>query len=374
MKKKILCAATITCAAFAMSACSGQKNTADVTTSSSLEETTAVTAESITADINALNTKRPDTLGTIKLAEYKDLTVSVPALNEITDEDVNAQIKAKLYEYRQSADTVQDGDYTKINYVGKIDGEAFDGGSAEDYDLEIGSGVFIDGFETGMIGMKSGETKDLTLTFPDDYFDEDKAGKEVIFTVTVNNIERVPELTDEIAKELDAECDSADNYRVKVKEELSQYSNESYEQEKGYQALSDIKELSDVVATDEAIEWAENLLVADYYVPAFEVYYGGSFADVLAAQNTSLADFKENLHDSAKELVEDLLICDAIAEKEGIEVTDATREEYAEAIGTTASELSDAFGQEYTDINVKEYAVFKALNDLCVFVYYTASN
>lgn len=374
MKKKILCAATITCAAFAMSACSGQKSTTDVATPSSLEETTAVTADSITADINALDTKRPDTLGTISLAEYKDLTVSVPALNEITDEDVDAQIKAKLYDHRQSVDTVQNGDYTKINFIGKINGEVFDGSSAEDYDLEIGSGAFIDGFESGMIGMKSGETKDITLTFPEDYYDEEKAGKEVVFTVTVNSIERIPELTDDLAKELDVECDSADSYREKVKNELSEYSNESYEQEKGYQALSNIKDLSEVVATDEAIGWAENLLIADYYVPAFEVYYGGSFADVLAAQNTSLADFKSNLHNSAKELVEDLLICDAIAEKEGIEITDATRDEYAEAIGTTASELSDAFGQEYTDINVKEYAVFKALNDLCVFVYYTSAD
>lgn len=374
MKKKLLYAASITCALLAMSACGGKKSTTDAATSSSLNETVSISADSIAADIDALNTKRPDTLGIITLAEYKNLTVSVPALDEITDEDVNEQIKTQLSKHRQSVETIENGDYANINFVGKINGETFDGGSAENYDIEVGSGILIDGFESGMIGMKTGETKELNLTFPDDYHDENLAGKEVVFSVTVNSIERTPALTNELVKELDAECDSADSYREKVKNELSQYSNESYVQEKGYQALSDIKRLSEVEAADEAIEWAENLLITDYYVPAFKEYYGSSLADVLATQNTSLSEFKDNLHDSAKQLVEDLLICDAIAVEEGIEITDTTREEYANTIGTTASELSDAFGQEYTDINVKEYAVFKALNDLCIFTYYSTTD
>ncbi len=86
--------------------------------------------------------------------------------------------------------TVQKGDTADIAYVGKVDGKEFDGGSSDSYNLVIGSGTFIDGFEDGVIGMKTGETKDLNLKFPDSYQSTDLAGKDVVFTVTVNAFTR----------------------------------------------------------------------------------------------------------------------------------------------------------------------------------------
>lgn len=370
MKKKRLFAAAVVCTAIALSACGSQTETSNTATPSSVASD-SVTSDSISADIKSLDTKRPDSLGSVRLAEYKDLVVNVPAQLKVTDEDVDEQIKTDLIEHRTSVDTVERGDYVTIDFVGKIDGKAFENGSADNYTVEVGQNTLIDGFEDGLIGMKSGETKDLHLTFPTDYYDKEYAGKDVVFTVTVNSIERTPELTDELAKELDPECNSADEYRTKTKNNMAIYRDESYAQEKGYQALYNIEKLSDVEASDEAIEWAENLLIADYYVPAYDEYGEKSLADTLVEQNTSLSDFKDGLYDAASALVKDLLVTDAIAEKEGIEVTDATREEYASTIGTTADKLTNAFGKEYTDINVKEYAVFKALNDICVFTYTT---
>lgn len=93
------------------------------------------------------------------------------------------------------------------------------------------------------------------------------------------------------------------------------YRDESYAQEKGYQALYNIEKLSDVEVSDEAIEWAENLLIADYYVPAYDEYGEKSLADTLVEQNTSLSDFKDGLYDAASALVKDLLVTDAIAKK-----------------------------------------------------------
>ena len=95
---------------------------------------------------------------------------------------------------------VESGDIVNIDYVGKVDGQEFNGGSATGYHLTIGSGTFIDGFEDGLIGKNVGETVDLNLKFPDNYTNNtDLAGKDVVFTVTVNSISRVPELTDEVA-------------------------------------------------------------------------------------------------------------------------------------------------------------------------------
>ena len=95
--------------------------------------------------------------------------------------------------------TAQSGDVANIDYVGKKDGVEFDGGSAQGYDLELGSGVFIPGFEDGVVGMEVGSTKDIPLTFPDNYGNADLAGADVVFTVTLNALKEAttPELTDE---------------------------------------------------------------------------------------------------------------------------------------------------------------------------------
>lgn len=101
------------------------------------------------------------------------------------------------YPYYVESDktVVENGDVANIDYEGLLDGEAFDGGTAQDYDLEIGSGSFIDGFEDGLIGAEVGKETDLNLTFPEDYGNSDLAGKEVVFKVTVNAIKEKQDIT-----------------------------------------------------------------------------------------------------------------------------------------------------------------------------------
>lgn len=112
--------------------------------------------------------------------------------------------------------TVEEGDSVTINFTGTIDGKEFDGGSAEDYDLVIGEGGMIDGFEDGIIGMKKGETKELDLTFPDDYYEESVAGKPVVFKVTLQKFTRPSELNDEWVA-ANTEYKTVDEYRAAVK-------------------------------------------------------------------------------------------------------------------------------------------------------------
>ena len=127
----------------------------------------------------------------VKLGEYKILKVKKETV-KVTKEEVNSKIDSLLKDYAElvvkETGKVETGDIAVIDFEGFLDDVAFEGGKGENYSLEIGSNTFIPGFEDGVIGMKKGETKELTLTFPEDYGMEDLAGKEVIFKVTVNEI------------------------------------------------------------------------------------------------------------------------------------------------------------------------------------------
>ena len=353
-----------------LTACVASDNVESMATPSSAIKSD-MTADSITDAINSLNIDKPEDFGMIKLAEYKKLVVTVPVMREVTDDDVEARIKDDMSDMSEDAEEITDGYFTNINFIGKIDGEEFDGGSADNYTLEIGSHSFIDGFEEALIGLKVGDVKDVQVTFPDDYYSDELAGKNAIFTVTVNSISKIPDLTDDIAHQLNDSCDTADEYREYVKNQITEELEFDYLLEKGSRTLSNIKELSEVSVTDEAIDWASNLLIKQYYVPTFAHYYGSSFAEMLVQKGTTLDAFKDSMYDQAKQMAEDTLVVDAIAKNEGIEITDEVRQGYAANFGLTVDELIQEFGAEYVDFNVMQYEVYKVLNDSVVYTYVT---
>lgn len=353
-----------------LTACVASDNVESMATPSSAIKSD-MTADSITDAINSLNIDKPEDFGMIKLAEYKKLVVTVPVMREVTDDDVEARIKDDMSDMSEDAEEITDGYFTNINFIGKIDGEEFDGGSADNYTLEIGSHSFIDGFEEALIGLKVGDVKDVQVTFPDDYYSDELAGKNAIFTVTVNSISKIPDLTDDIAHQLNDSCDTADEYREYVKNQITEELEFDYLLEKGSRTLSNIKELSEVSVTDEAIDWASNLLIKQYYVPTFAHYYGSSFAEMLVQKGTTLDAFKDSMYDQAKQMAEDTIVIDAIAKKEGIEITDEVRQGYAANFGLTVDELIQEFGAEYVDFNVMQYEVYKVLNDSVVYTYVT---
>lgn len=371
-KNGLVYLAAVCIASATITACAGVDLRDKVTTSLVATENNA-TKSSIDEAVSSLSVARPERLGNIKLAEYRNLAVSIPSIAEITDIDVNDAIRNRLKTKATFVNEVQTGDTVNIDFNGKIDGNEFDGGNAEGYELEIGSGAFIDGFEDSLIGMKNGETKDISLTFPSDYSNEELAGKNVIFTVTVNEIKRIPELTDALAKELDPSCDGVEDYKKKVLSELISDNDFSYMRQKGYAALEELESLSDIEVSDEAVEWARNLLIAQYYVPTFENYYGMSFSDMLKKQNVSLDEFKNNLTSAAKQLAEDTLVIDTVAKEANIEITDADKEEYAKEIGTTMDVLQSDFGDDYINLNVKEYKVLNYLTEQVVYTYSDSS-
>jgi len=167
-----------------------------------------------------------DVLPEVTLPEYKGVEVAKKNL-EVTDEDVMASIKAlaskDVTKEVKAEQVIAKGDYATFDFLGKVDGKEFDGGKAENYELQIGSGQFIPGFEDQMIGMKSEETKDVNVTFPENYGAKDLAGKAAVFTVTVHEVkvEKLPEFTDEYVKGLNVkDCNTLDELKAAKRKEL----------------------------------------------------------------------------------------------------------------------------------------------------------
>ena len=354
MKKKTLKTAALLAAAavFALSACGK-----DQEESTAAESETAAEAESDSTDplnnsedaeaIANMTAERPASLGTVELGEYKGVEISTYPPYVITDEDVDSHIEySVLPNYMASVDEPAEiGDTVNIDYVGKKDGVAFDGGTAEGTDLSLGSGTFIDGFEEGLVGHKKGEEVQLNLTFPENYGNADLAGADVTFDVTINDVKRIPELTDGLAAEIDPECTTAEQYRQKIKDSLQQNEDILEQQNLSYLAVSKVIEQSEVQASEEAIDWKISDMILTYD-ELYQQYYGFGLADMIALQGMSLDDFRENMRTSAEQEVNILLVSEAIAARENIAADDASIQKFAEDYGMTTEDLKAQYSEE----------------------------
>ncbi len=191
-------------------------------------------------------TAKVDVFPKVELNKYKDFNFKKVTV-EISDADIEdalitLQERDMTYEPVENRDTVQKGDVAVIDFEGKKEGVAFDGGTAKGFSLNIGSGQYIPGFEDSVIGMKKGETKDLNLTFPKEYNSAELAGKDVVFTVTVHEIkEKVkPEINDDFAKDIDPNSKSLDDLKSKLKKGLQTEADKATQLEAFGQILEQI--------------------------------------------------------------------------------------------------------------------------------------
>lgn len=216
MKKKLAALLVLATSVFALTACGENDTTSEV----QLPEATvtpSIEVVEVEGNLSELPVEEYVVLG-----DYSNLNLSIPARTEMTEEELDAYVMEYFY-YDASflaADnfvkegTVADGDVVLIDYEGKLDGVAFDGGTATDATLGIGSGQFIDGFEEGLVGVEVGETVDLNLTFPESYSNTDLAGQDVVFTVTVKGL---VSFNDDTVKAIGREgYDTAEAYRAGV--------------------------------------------------------------------------------------------------------------------------------------------------------------
>ena len=332
-----------------------QEETSQETAEETTEETgeTGGTGETGEASETEAVPERPDynALDYVTLGEYTGLTVTVDLT--VSEEEVQQEIESSIRlsgELENVEDgVVEEGDTVNIDYEGKLDGEAFEGGTDKGYDLEIGSNTFIDGFEEGLIGTAKGETVDLPLTFPENYFSEDLAGQDVVFTVTVNEIQRVPELTDELASTLSegAYTDAA-SYQDSVRQELESQRAQQRDAMASQEILTQIAASSTIESyPQEMVDYSVESTMS-YYESMAEAY-GMEMEEFLTAyMGLTEEELREQAALAASQSMQTELYLKAIAEQEGIEVTE-------EEFQSGAQEYADQYGFESTDALMDYY-------------------
>lgn len=302
----------------------------------------------------------------ITLPEDLGLTLSDEA-NTVSDEDVadyiNENIMVNYTETQEVTDrAAADGDTVNIDYVGTVDGVEFDGGSAEGYDLTLGSGTFIDGFEEQIVGHTPGESFDVTVTFPEDYRATDLAGKEAVFATTLNYISEsvTPELTDDFVKENLNESlglDSVATLNSYISDMLlfSQQTNELYSQ------------LSEKLTVNGEVPAELTKYFEDYYLSSPYLYaqmYGVSLDEFMQANGyDSAAAYLESTRTYIDGAIQQTLILQALAEKYGITCTTETLEnQFQEYFGSSdTSSYVNYYGENYLKMSILNDLVMEKL-------------
>lgn len=277
----------------------------------------------------------------VNLGQYTGLEVTeVPA--RVTDEDVDRELEALRNRYAKlvtvEEGNVQKGDIVTIDFTGRVEGEKFEGGQATDYSLEVGSGTFIPGFEEQLEGMSAGETKEFSVTFPEDYHNKDLAGKEAQFTVTVKTLKRkeLAPLDDEFAKDV-GEFDTLEELRADVLNNLKQAAEERARQQMRSEVVSKAVENAEVELPEEMVDNRVEEMVKD--MERRLMTQGLLLEDYLKHTNSSLEQLKEKMRPEAERTEKTALVLDAIAKKEGIEVTD-------DDLGEKIKEMAEQYRQD----------------------------
>lgn len=350
----------------------GCGSTSDKTNSSAKSETTSADESSSDEKSAEASTEAPDfekkykyedyiTVGEYKGIEYEKIDTTV------TDKEVEENIQSTLeaaaeFKEDKTKKTVKNGDTVNIDYVGKVDKKEFDGGSAEGYNLEIGSGVFIEGFEEQLVGVKVGEEKTVKVTFPEDYQSEELAGKDAEFDVKLNYIGKrvVPELTDEYAKE-NLEAKSVEDYKKTLKKDL--------EENKKSEAETTIQNTiwNQVVENaKEKKEFPEDMVA--FYKEQLETQYA-TYADMYGMKVDEFIKtmLGMTIDDCAKDSVKRTMLMSLIIDKENMTLSD---KEYKEKLKDLASEYQFESAEEFEKANgkdvIEEYLLSEKLIDYLV--------
>lgn len=265
----------------------------------------------------------------VELGEYEGVEVEKVTYKTLAA-DVNAEIK-KAQEQNARIITVEDrkvkkGDLTVIDFEGFCDGVAFPGGKGEDYNLEIGSGAFIPGFEDQLVGCELNKEKEINVKFPEEYHAEDLKGKDAMFKVTVKEIKekQLPELDDDFAKDV-SEFETFEEYKKDVKAKLTKANNEKAKMEQEDKVVEKVCELCKVNIPECMINTQLDNIARDFnYRLAAQ---GLNLEQYLNMTGSTLESFKEQFKDQAESQVKTSLVLEAIAAKENIEAKDKDVEE-----------------------------------------------
>lgn len=299
----------------------------------------------------------------VTLGDYKGVTVE-KTIQSVTDEDVQNEIDNALANYPVEVDqAAKEGDTVNIDYVGKIDGEEFDGGSDQGADLKLGSGKFIDGFEDGLIGARKGETRTLNLTFPEDCT-QDLAGKAVEFTVTVNAVkEPLSEPTDQWVADNIEGYDNIADYKAGIRSEQEESNEQTAENQVRYAAWTQVIDNCTINEYPETLVEVGKKLY-EQQVETYAKYAGMELDAYIESSGLTQEEYQSNMEEYGKNVAAQALVCQAICDKEGFAIGD---DDYQKALqdmlteyGCTEDELIQTYGQD----NVEQSIMLNRVSNL----------
>ena len=308
-----------------------------------------------------------------ELGQYKGVVVQ-HINKKITSEDVDNYLESLRRQHARlivlEEGELQEKDLAVIDFEGKVNGEAFEGGKGENYSLEIGSGAFIEGFEKQLIGARSGEEKEIQVTFPEDYNKEELAGKDAVFSVTVKEIKRPqePELDDTFAQELSEEFNTFEELKADVEKNLSENLNRRQKTELENKVVEKVAAATQVEIPDIMVENEINSMLFE-----FEYYLNmqGLTLEQFASFNEGGLDkLREDRRESAAKRVKANLTLDAVVKQEEMTASqEEIEEKLKEFAGVQDAEDIDmeSLKEEYTqsgrlDIITREICYHKAVD------------
>ena len=281
----------------------------------------------------------------VTLGEYKG--IAVPAAKwEVKPEQVQAEIDraaervSRMVEVTDRA--AQDGDTTNINYAGSVDGVAFAGGTAENQNLVLGSGMFIPGFEDQVVGMNIGEERDINVTFPEEYQAKELAGKAAVFHVKLNSIsyKEMPEINDDFAKDV-SEFDTLDEYKADIEKRIGEQEKNAAEQDRTDKIIEKVCENATVDIPQPMVERAIDQRVNEMNMRMS--YQGLKMEDFLKYTGQTMEQLRLSYADAARKQVLAEVVLDAIRSAEGIDATaeevDAEIAKYAESAEKSVEDI-----------------------------------
>lgn len=287
----------------------------------------------------------------VTLGDYKGMEVPEQDTS-VSDADVDSELENKRQQQAELVlkedEAAADGDTVVIDYEGSVDGEKFDGGSADNYSLVLGSGSFIPGFEDQLVGHKAGEDVDVNVTFPEDYHAKDLAGKDALFKVKIHEVKekQLPELDDEFAKDVDEDVETLAELKDKVKKQLQD------QKEAAAKAAIEDAAIEAAVANAETEEIPQAMLDDDTN-RQLQQYLAGMQQQGINPQmyfqitNTTEDDLRKQFADDAAKRVKTNLVLEAVVKDANLNATD-------EDVQNEIADLAKQYGMD-------EEAVSKAL-------------
>lgn len=303
----------------------------------------------------------------VTLGEYKGVSVKKET-TVVTDVEVDARVEEErnkqATEVAVEDRAVAEGDTVNLDYAGTVDGVAFDGGTAKDQTLKIGSGSFIPGFEEQMVGMNIGEEKDLEVTFPEQYHAKELAGKAAVFHVKVNSITetQLPALDDDFAKDI-SEFDTLEEYKADIRAKLEAQAAEHDNNAFTNAVIEKVLENATVEIPEAMIERQIDSMMRDF---EYRLMGNGlKLDDFLKYTGSDMKTFRENYRGQAEKSVKAHLVLEAIEQTEAI---DATQEQIDKQLEAFAAQTGKSVEEFKASLSESDIAYFKAdaIRDNCV--------